>query len=920
SKVVMARYHDTYVADQQWSSKMLEQGGEHVIVPYIGITWCSTPLDRLWADQVSKQPSRLTNLVSCGVEESKVYQWNLPPLDPATSQTIRTNPLYGDIERNLIALVITLALNSASGGFTFAWEPDGDFMKELRDLIRDIPPIPSSTPINSKNQLILTHLRTMYKYWAMVQATTHGTLASASAMQEIKTDASSNILPMGNMSTLAVFVSRDITEEACQGGFGYSSPAAGPGPALEHRIRNLIGKNIHMPCTDLWPCMPGCPDAPAAITFLSEYLQIMKPILIVSHSAVVARTLWEDRLSHIWQSQQKCDEFLALSASSALVPSSPPLELFKYINTNDDYTLKPWPAFTEVVGSLVVVRFGPHLRDVALHIPERHTGSQKYDPRTQNAMCELHMVCKAVFVVAVNRIYQSREYLEQATDQEYLPRLNSIRKTIENDLKEKGIEALLQTKRDTARKQESELMSIRMSSFNQRNPSARNYSRGNHLQHAVQAAGRPLNEEELKALPEDVFAETLDMSVIRIRQWVTLMKPLQDAMDRGIQPLSALCPVIFEFLSVAHRDWFLSLPRDTFVKQSAIIHGKKLRTKWGPAQWDIYHKQQDAVGEQNRRPFNFMQAMIDLARPASNNKYLQLQCQDCGISELKSTQSVHICVADPTGKKKIQNALKNNPFNYRHLNYPHDVYDNLAHEHRSTIQARGVFSEEDAASIIRRSTLPQVIKNQVPVGTTLGKVFYLKDSTVSSTDHWLNTMAIDRFLQYSNRAQFSVFNQHEDGDNDINDNFYTEYNVQALLDHIERHILEPKPVLTLHCGAINKTRCDKSTVHFPFLPSKGAQGRYKARQPQHNCSKTGVKSERGLINGGTVICSLLEFPEPLARRYWHQARSKEHAGGQIKENVQSTSHMLLTWASNRDAAIEFSFERMDEQRRKSKYD
>ncbi|KAG0086868.1 hypothetical protein BGZ93_011285 [Podila epicladia] len=883
----MERYHDAYVADQQWSSKMLEQGGEQIAIPYIGITWRSTPLDRLWDDQVSKQPSRLTNLINCGVEKSQ------------------------------------LALNSASGGFAFAWEPDGDFLKELRDLICEIPSIPSPTPTNSKSQQISTHLATMYKYWTMVQATTHGTLASASAMQEIKSDALSNIVPVGNTSTLAVFVSKDITEEACKGGFGYSSPAAGPGPALEHRIRNLFGKNIHMPRTDLWPCMPGCPDAPAAVTFLSEYLMIVKPVLIVSHSAVVARALREDKLSNIWQSEQKCNTFLALSASSAFTPSSPPPELTKHINTDDDYTLKPWPEFTDIVGSIAVIRFGPHLRDVALHIPERHTGSAKYNPRTQNAMCELHIVCKAVFVVAAYRIYQSHKYLEQATDEEYLPRLNTIRKAIENDLKEKGIEALLKKKRDTARKQESELMCIRMKSFHERNPSAREHSRGNHLQHAVQAAGRPLNEEELKALPDDVFAETLDMSVIRTQQWMTLMKPLQDAVDRGIQPLSALCPAIFEFLSIAHRNWFLSLPQDTFVKQSAIIRGKKLRTKWDPAQWDIYHKQRDIVGERNRTPFNFMQVMITLARPtslASNDSYLLLQCQDCGICELKSGQSLHICAADPTGKKKIQNALKNSPFNYRYLYYPHDVYDNLAQEHRSTIQARGVFSEEDAATIIRRSTLPQVIKDQVPDELTLGKVFYLKDSTASSTDHWLNTMAVDRFLQYSNRAQFSAFNQQEGDNNDITDNFYTEYNVQALFDHVERHILDPEPVLTLRCGAIDKTRCDKWTVHFPFLSSTGAQGQFKTRQAQHNCSKTGVKSERGLINGGTVICSLLEFPEPLTRRYWRQARSKEYAGGQVKENVQSKSHMLLTWESNREAALEFSFDRMDEQRRKSKRD
>ncbi|KAG0339657.1 hypothetical protein BG000_001677, partial [Podila horticola] len=900
---VLERYHATYVADQPWSSRMLDQGGGQAItIPYIGITWQSTPLERFQSDQVSNAPSRLTNLIKCGVGEPHVYQWIFPPLDPATPKTIRTTAVYGDLERNLIALVINLALNSASGGFTFEWEPESDFLTELQGLTHDILPIPYPTSTHSKTQQISAHFNTMYKYWKTVQATTHGTLANEEAMQEIEADASSNILPTGQSSTLAAFITKDITEESCQPGFGYSSPAAGPGPALEHRIRSLTGKDIRMPRVDLWPCMPGCPDNPAAVAFLSEYLMVIKPLLVVSHSAVVARTLREDKLSHIWQSQQKCDLFLALSASSALTASLPPPRLADYINTDENYKLKPWPAFTDIVGTLAVIRYGPHARDYAIHIPERHTGSQRYNPATQNAMCELHAVCKVVFTVASTLVYRSRDYLEQSSDQEYLHRLNAIRKAIQNDLRDRGVHSILMIKREAAKQQESELVAMRMGSFHLRSPQARVYFRGNHLQNAIQAAGMPLNEKQMASLPEDVFGEYLDESVPRVQQWKSLMEPLEDALKRGIKPPVGHCPANVEFLSPAHRNWFLTLPEDTYVRQAAIIQGKTLRTKWSQAQWTVYYKQRKDAGIKNRTPFNFVQAMKDLADPTTAKEvkkdkragsekleYLLLECGDCGVVELIKYNSIHACAADPKGKKETKNNIINGPFRYQKLMYPHQVYDNLTQEQRTSVKELGVFAQQDAAAIIRHSGLPQAVQDQVPVGVELGSIFYLPGNSGTASAHWLNTQAIDRLLQHLNSAVFSAFDRREEEDFDLDDDVYRHHNVSELLNHIHRHLLdpEPKPVLTQCCGVGQNSRCDKWSIYFPCDDSRTATGECKRRQVQHRCAENGGKSMRGIINGGVVVCRLTEFPAPMARRYWHQARSKEYAGGQIKEDVQS---------------------------------
>lgn len=84
---------------------------------------------------------------------------------------------------------------------------------------------------------------------------------------------------------------------------------------------------------------------------------------------------------------------------------------------------------------------------------------------TQNAICELHAVSKVVFTVASTLIYRSRDYLEQSSDQEYLHRLNTIRKAIQNDLRDRGVDSILKAKREAAKQQESELVAMRMGSF-----------------------------------------------------------------------------------------------------------------------------------------------------------------------------------------------------------------------------------------------------------------------------------------------------------------------------------------------------------------------------------------------------------------------------------------------------------------------
>lgn len=319
--------------------------------------------------------------------------------------------------------------------------------------------------------------------------------------------------------------------------------------------------------------------------------------------------------------------------------------------------------------------------------------------------------------------------------------------------------------------------------------------------------------------------------------------------------------------------------------------------------------------------------MEKLANPAFEHKQryrycLLLACPQCGVSEVKLDQQYHTCSTEPTGEIKITGNIDR--FKIRRLLYPHDVFVNLGHVQQARVLASGKFVTEDAAAVIRRSKLPKVVVDQVPTDFELGPIFYTR-SNFTTSEHWKITMACDRFLTAFNHAQFSALSgqvqqggeeeegEEEEEEDKFDNGPYKNYRVDPVLQHIARHDGNPLPVLTMSCGATHSA-CNKWSLHFPYSDAILANGGFETRQVQHNCPGTGSKSERGMINAGVVICELLDFPEPLARRYWYWARQQESDGAaEVQENPLPLSHRLLRWQVDREQAIALSHERAEEQ-------
>ncbi|KAG0033907.1 hypothetical protein BGZ81_006928 [Podila clonocystis] len=356
------------------------------------------------------------------------------------------------------------------------------------------------------------------------------------------------------------------------------------------------------------------------------------------------------------------------------------------------------------------------------------------------------------------------------------------------------------------------------------------------------------------------------------------------------------------------------------------------------------------------RQFDGHEVMLKLADPtfANRDRYaLQLTCRFCSGIELKIYQQFHYCPSIPGSKTKILA----DTFPCQWLLYPHDVYDLLPAADQDTILASGDFETEDAAAVIRRSFLPQVIKDQLPEKLELGLVFYARDENIATRQHWKYTMALDRYLTHFNRAKFSAAGgPTQEG-----------IACDRFGKHIDRHGDKPMPVLTIRCGAgMNDPRkktktkeeeddeeeeeddadeddesdddndeyedtdeeeelededeesenedededadedegeeveqdirpCPLFDIHFPYTDDPVDDGEECTPEvAEHVCWES--DHVHALINPGIDICNILEFPAPMARYYWLKARASEHSGAKVTREIRDgASHKILKW-------------------------
>ncbi|KAF9556678.1 hypothetical protein EC968_008093 [Mortierella alpina] len=721
-------YAERYPADAEWVNTLkMSTSQTSVSLLYVGMTTESSPLGRHRADVASPPKSRLGNVITHFQGSRggnwRIYEWTGLSRPIARPDDVRTTPLYGDIERNLIALLRGRGVNAASGGFTYNWEPTRLFMARVQGALityRATNPSvaqPNPAPQGMFNAAVRNTVQATNAVFAAREQhsqNTRRTLVSPTALEEVKVDAESNILMYGGR-VISALITKDIPEEALQGGYAYNSPTAGFAPRMERHIRALISPmarslagTLSLPRLDLWACTITHRHTEVALKCVCRYLINLRPLLVVSHSSNVAHLLQLDLLSSVWPSPQSCDAFVGASNPRVIAP----------VDSSQLADLEH-PNFLEVLGEVCIIKFGPGDADYALHIPERDPGNMRYNPTLAPLYCELHLLCKAVYAIAVSEMLKGGPPPEATANP--LPWFKTIRANILRALTESGLSALMSDKKTEIRALESRVLSQRMLSAAQRgSESGATVSRASpavasYLLQGQVAAGdgydvlelptrnaylTPQSLQDLLATHPPNRAQLLEgrnittaapkppaVGNLRLLQWAVTMDTHYERVDRGIKvAYRPPCPSVLEFGSAEHRNWFLTRARNVTYHQSARSYGKNPTEALTTAEdWAHYNESRRCVGRtMSERSTNSFESSIkkmwNLAGVSYSKRYseqFQIECQLCGEVELKTSQNVHICkgLANKKDKKGTTIANAQDTIWKRHLLYPHDVFD-----------------------------------------------------------------------------------------------------------------------------------------------------------------------------------------------------------------------------------------------------
>ncbi|KAF9405107.1 hypothetical protein BGZ94_003759 [Podila epigama] len=131
---------------------------------------------------------------------------------------------------------------------------------------------------------------------------------------------------------------------------------------------------------------------------------LLRPLLVVGQSAIVANCLMRDQLRSVWKSKEACKAFLDAEVSSLSKD-----QVKEAIVWDESFEEQDWPSFTDEMGTVKIIYCRPGPTDAAIFIPERHTGNIAYNPELQGTLSILHFYCKIVSTVAESQILKHQE-------------------------------------------------------------------------------------------------------------------------------------------------------------------------------------------------------------------------------------------------------------------------------------------------------------------------------------------------------------------------------------------------------------------------------------------------------------------------------------------------------------------------------
>ncbi|KAJ6541738.1 hypothetical protein B0H19DRAFT_1077536 [Mycena capillaripes] len=351
--------------------------GSTADLPYAGITWTVPAWQRCWDDLRQSTPCMIVNFLK-SQPDLRFRTYHIPSLDTPLSSSLdaRTNPVVSEKERILRALLGAAAMNSADGGIRPVFFPS-QVDEELRVHALAALPTHHPLPLGNAAPQPLQH-RVRYLIDQERECLNADIAPAALAAVKFKV---ANVLRHLKGRLLKLEITKDIPAEAIGGNAGgYWDATVGRGPQEDRHLRRYFHPEIEEqgdlpartiaryigPFIDFWRLSLDHQHYWLNILFTSQYLRILRPLLIVSQSNPVATVLRLGDLVRVWQ-------FLPP------FPLLPIPDLHSLFPENVPCPTLNGSAFNSAIGTLSILRTGQDPAQLSLHLSRGDSGRLKYD-------------------------------------------------------------------------------------------------------------------------------------------------------------------------------------------------------------------------------------------------------------------------------------------------------------------------------------------------------------------------------------------------------------------------------------------------------------------------------------------------------------------------------------------------------------
>ncbi|GJJ70444.1 hypothetical protein EMPS_02793 [Entomortierella parvispora] len=783
-RTVLLQYRDSYSADKEWAQAILDKSPDKtLLIPYVGMAYRSTAQGRAKDDQEDPKWSRLKNLLSLlpsrDRNPKKIYELHRHLVNQETD--VRALSIYDEIEQNLIATVFPYCLNSASGGYFYRWTPS----KDLESLLAKAAPLAVIKPVTSPAHTDLKNSikeQQQFNHAVFSKLVDPKSLVTDTALDEIIGDTQNIQTCKDRGRVLSVLISKDIPLEAMKGGFAYNSLTAGRAPRAEHHIRSHLIPGLSIPRLDFWQFTEVHQDVAVAAALLCQNLQLLRPILAVSHSSKVANILQSDMLAQVTGASEVLSDINGTMLDDPDIIKSLRDDTFEWDELRH-------PAFMDVIGTLSIIRYGPGAQDYALHLPERDPGNIAYDPSLAPLYCELHYLCKAKYITACHAILDWKGLLGSLDD------LKEIRQFIEDEWKKPGsagspsLHELFEEKRKEVAACQLALVSSRQYASKARNAEKEFHTKGYPLRDMTVALGAPVPDTMLQANVELVPSDLSPQFNARIEQWNEYRTFLKDRQDRGIYHLKSFCPSTVEACSTEHRDWFVKVPEGKYLSMSARSYGTQHFVNNPDALQDFITRNKRFGVERSGFSLDSIKCAVanmdQYCRDQYNTSYyFHATCRGCDREEIGGLETTHHCHETTGEKAKLIDICDLKP-----LYYAHNIFDLLSDKDHDHVTAAGGWKLEMASNIVVGCPW---IPNRIKIMAAPSN-----DYTDDTSPEFLIIMALDRYLETHVRCSFKV-----DSDSRPNDTrWVNSYKIDFMIKYITHEWRSQWPIILAKCDS-----------------------------------------------------------------------------------------------------------------------